>query len=1066
MMAIYNLFERIFVMKTMIIFLMAYYVFFTDNLQTQIRSVVIDTAKAEALFIRGQSKLKSKQYDSSTVFFRQSAALFRDIAKNSKVTKEMKRLLEEKALSAVIEQSRSYVFMNKTDTALYLLDENAGRINDLYGERSIQTAKLNAAKGFAFDRKNDFSGAIRSYEKAILICDTGQPGLRENLSRWYYGLGLAQVKNGDFSSALENWNRQLEIINQINPAADIQQGRIYTNIGELYRVMGRLDLALEFHFKALDIKRKILGKDHSDMEPSYMNIGIVYYDKGEYDLSLEYYSKALQIAKQEKNETEVAKILNNMAVNYDLKKDYPKALEHHEQALSLYRKLYGDDHYFTSASYCNIGIAYDNLKQYEKALEFQNKALMIRKKQLPSDHPWIAECHTNLGLIYQNTGRQDTAIFYFQKALQSHRNIYSDKNHILAGSLNRIGEIYSVNGQYDEALKYFQLSLAASVPGFNDTLNYNSWPSADKYMDWKEFLNALYGKAKSLRMGVTGQLSSSLSSALYGYRLCDTLINKTRREITTLSDKISLGEKASQVYEDAVQVCLELAKETSDPNKSDEYKQRAFYFSEKNKASVLLESLSGQQALKFSGIPDSLLGKERVLRIDINFYNKQLAEMPDSAKQVIMRDRLFSLNRSYDSLIAVFENQYPDYYNLKYSESTASVPDIQKQLDESSAMISYFAGDSTITIFTITRKSISIEQRPTPKDFTGKIELYRRSLIRVSALGQRSYKNLATEFYDLLIPKKLDKKIKSLIIIPDQALATIPFETFLTKPVTDKTDMHKLPYLISQYGVSYSYSATLFMKTFPKEQTKEIEMHDLNDWLAFAPVADTAESGMSFASRELLNRYQNGSAGSVQTRALRDYFAPLPGTLSEVSTILDLFDKSKAKAKIEVNRNADEKAIKSGLLKDYRILHFATHGMVHNEKPELSCILMASADSGDTENDGILFSGEIFNLILNADLVVLSACETGLGKIKKGEGILGLTRALLYAGSKNIIVSLWQVADQSTSDLMIDFYKELLKKDLSKSDYSGALQQAKTRMIKNKQNAHPFYWSPFVLIGK
>ena len=167
---------------------------------------------------------------------------------------------------------------------------------------------------------------------------------------------------------------------------------------------------------------------------------------------------------------------------------------------------------------------------------------------------------------------------------------------------------------------------------------------------------------------------------------------------------------------------------------------------------------------------------------------------------------------------------------------------------------------------------------------------------------------------------------------------------------------------------------------------------------------------------------------------------------------------------MQIKKSANEEFLKSKEVEKYKYLHFATHGFVNTEKPELSGILLAQ-DSTLNE-DGILYSGEIYNLKLNADLTVLSACETGLGEIKKGEGLIGLTRALLYAGSKNIIVSLWKVADNSTSDLMIDFYKNLLNEEQEKQEFSQALQQAKLKMIDEGKYAHPFYWSPFILIGK
>jgi CHAT domain-containing protein len=295
----------------------------------------------------------------------------------------------------------------------------------------------------------------------------------------------------------------------------------------------------------------------------------------------------------------------------------------------------------------------------------------------------------------------------------------------------------------------------------------------------------------------------------------------------------------------------------------------------------------------------------------------------------------------------------------------------------------------------------------------------------------------------------------------------IPFETLLTENPEDK-EWKELPYLIKKYNISYSYSANLFYKTFPKEPTTKIEYADLNDWLAFAPVFDDSNTaGLSMRTRELLEQLDSELDDTTGTRGILikgGYIRPLPGTENEVQAIFKQFDEKDKKALVQIKKNANEEFIKSGELRKYRLLHFATHGFVNTWKPELSGILLAQDTT--INEDGILYSGEIYNLKLNADLTVLSACETGLGKIKKGEGLIGLTRALLYAGSKNIIVSLWKVADKSTSDLMIDFYKNLLEAKQEKQEFSQALQQAKLKMIDEGKYAHPFYWSPFILIGK
>ena len=208
------------------------------------------------------------------------------------------------------------------------------------------------------------------------------------------------------------------------------------------------------------------------------------------------------------------------------------------------------------------------------------------------------------------------------------------------------------------------------------------------------------------------------------------------------------------------------------------------------------------------------------------------------------------------------------------------------------------------------------------------------------------------------------------------------------------------------------------------------------------------------------------------------------GSKEEIETIFNLYEQQGKKALIKTHQQANESLVKSDEMQNYKILHFATHGFVNENNPELSGILFAQ-DTSKTlqglqnlirsnleQNEGILYQSEIYNLNFNADLVVLSACETGLGKITKGEGVIGLTRALLYAGSKNIIVSLWSVNDKSTSKLMIDFYENLLaekkpykvSKNLIK--YNKPLSEAKRKMIKDGKYAHPYFWSPFILIGE
>jgi len=397
-----------------------------------------------------------------------------------------------------------------------------------------------------------------------------------------------------------------------------------------------------------------------------------------------------------------------------------------------------------------------------------------------------------------------------------------------------------------------------------------------------------------------------------------------------------------------------------------------------------------------------LLEIERKQKEQISFYEKKLAEVFDTQEEADIRNQLFGLKNAYKKLITGFEKDYPKYYEMKYSEKYVTVKELQNVLPENTALRSYFLGDSLISIFTITKESISLDQVQKAEDCDFKIFGLRKLITSGTVADIKEFHLEAYYFYNKLFPKPLAEGIKNILVIPDGNLGLIPFEALLTEKYSGKVDdFNKYPYLIKKYGFAYSYSANLFYKNIQK--TVKNGSTDEESWLGIAPV--------------FIN---------VKNLVVNDvYISSLPATEREVKTINQKFKQRNFKADIKVFKDASEEFLKSEVVKNYKHLHIATHGFVNSEKPELSGIVFADNKSGG--NDGVLYSGEIYNLELNSDLVVLSACETGLGKVSKGEGIIGFSRALLYAGTNNIIVSLWKVSDNSTSDLMIDFYDDFLK---------------------------------------
>jgi CHAT domain-containing protein len=291
----------------------------------------------------------------------------------------------------------------------------------------------------------------------------------------------------------------------------------------------------------------------------------------------------------------------------------------------------------------------------------------------------------------------------------------------------------------------------------------------------------------------------------------------------------------------------------------------------------------------------------------------------------------------------------------------------------------------------------------------------------MNALYYRDFQTYAKSAGGLKYALAPQTNKSNVIIIPSGRMSTLPLEVLPVKKVG--TSFADTKYLVSKHAISSEFSVGLIAQ---KRKPQSAAQQSI---FLCAPV--------KFPRKDNLNE--------------------LPGTESEIKAISGLFPS--ANKEVLLYADANEGKIKANDINKYNYLHFATHGVVDEAEPELSRIFL----NENSSDDGHLYAGEIYNLNLNADLAVLSACQTGLGKYSKGEGVIGLSRALVYAGARNLVVSFWSVADESTSELMTDFYSTLLKNQ--DKGFRYALQQSKIKMIASKNFSDPYYWAPFVLIG-
>ncbi|HEX6223011.1 MAG TPA: CHAT domain-containing protein, partial [Chryseolinea sp.] len=481
------------------------------------------------------------------------------------------------------------------------------------------------------------------------------------------------------------------------------------------------------------------------------------------------------------------------------------------------------------------------------------------------------------------------------------------------------------------------------------------------------------------------------------------------------------GTTATDVYAAGVRIAAEAGQVSA---RKKQWYSLAFYFAEKSKSAVLLEAISDSDAKSYSGIPNDQIEEEKKLKAEIALAAQKLSSKPTASEEKYLREILFTLNRRYENFVDQLELKYPAYFNLKFNVVTPSVRSLQAKLDKETAIISYFSDEKNnrLYIFTISERKFRIRSYLLPESFDRSLNGLRNSLVFNDL---ETYKTSASALSDLLVPENIPHSIKELVILPTGRLSIIPFEVLLTKKLRLKTSFASFPYLLRKYNVRYEFSAALIL------QKSKTGINPETSIFLCAPV--TFE---------------------------KDRLVELPATESEVDEISQLFTERNFKSTVLTRHDADEAKVKESNLMKFGYLHFATHGIVDEIHPHLSRIYLHSSSPPE---DGNLYAGEIYNMDLNANLVTLSACQTGLGKISKGEGVIGLSRALVYAGSKNVIVSFWSVADQSTATLMKIFYREVL--GTPENNFSNSLRSAKLQLLSDDKFASPHYWAPFILIG-
>ncbi len=940
--------------------------------------------------------------------------------------------------------------------------------------------------------------SIEKYQEALVLFRKAidRNGEGETLNK----IGEAYFLLGEMQKGLENFNEALQIRRMVNPSGGAET---LNNIGLVYWSMGEMQKALEKYHEALPI-RQAVGDRNGEAETLH-NIGIVYWSLGDMQKALENYNKALPIRQEVGDRSGEAVSLSVIGLAYYTLGDMQKALETYHKALPI-RKAAGDRR-GEAITLNNIGLVYWALGELPRALEKHEEALQIsRAFGNRSGENYILH---GIGAVYRSLGEMRKSLDIYNEALLISREL--GNREIEAANLNGIGMAYDSLGETGKALENYnealQISRAIGTRRLEASILHNTGQvynslgetekALEKYNDALPTMRAVgdrYGEAAILlSIARVEQKRGNLTQARQSIEQAVSIVESTRADLNSPELRASFFASRQDFYDAFIEILMQMHKQ----NPAASFDSLALAVSERARARSLLELLNEARADIRQGVDSSLLERERSLRQRLtrkasdqtNLLNRKHnpAQAEAAAKEIA------SITAEYEELKVQIRASSPRYAELMQPQPL-NLSEIQQQiLDPETLLLEYSLGNDASYLYVVSKTSLTSQQLPkrsvieaatrrlrdlltTAQPRAGETEVNRQA--RVKEEKANYWPQAAALSRMLLGPVASRLGKKRLVIVADGALQYIPFAALPVPSPENNREQNPgadpQPLIVEHEIVSLpsaSTLATIRRETAGREPAKKA-LAVLAD-----PVFTDDDTRVRFASKAgIKGKTSSADADKIDIASLQmsrsaqetgvidreAQFGRLLNTRREATAILALVPESERKQALDFQ--ASRATALSPELGQYRIVHFATHGLLNNIHPELSGIVLSLVNEKGQPQEGFLRLQDIYNLKLPAELAVLSACQTGLGKEIKGEGLIGLTRGFMYAGTPRIVASLWKVDDRATSELMKRFYQGLLGPERLRP--AEALRQAQLSIWKQKQWRAPYYWAAFVLQGE
>lgn len=990
-----------------------------------------------------------------------------------------------------------YSILDNYEEALILFKKSNDIIKNTLGELHPSYAESLNGIGNVYYNIGDLENALLYYKESLELREEVLGEKHPDYASSLNNIGNVYSNLGDYDNALKYYNASLRVKEEILGSNHPDCIPTLNNIGHIYLYRGDYLIALKYYNRAFDINKMIYGEEHPNFASSLSNIASVYTEMADYNTALKYYNKALLINKNVFGEEHpnYAINLNDIANLYYYCGNYDNALKYNLQSINILKNIIGEEHPYYANFLNNLGNIYSEIYDYDKALECYFKATDIIKKNFGDKHPNYAISLNNIGYIYSKMHNSHEALNYFRQAKDIYKECFGENHPNYAASLNNIGSVYSDLGDYETALKYYfqSLNIKDKILG-KDHFDYalSLYNIGLIYSNMKD-----YEKSLEYYLASENTYKRTIGENHPYYANCLNNISETYYHMKQYVQISHYATRAMSIYKkDLINNFSFLTTEGREHFWNEDNNNKIF-FSELGKWAFTALNDSSLNSIAYDA---ELITKGLLLTSEIEF-TKIIKESGDSTLlQDFEEMRLLrlQLDKQYEKTIAERTLNCDSLENIAdnlekklvenckaYGDFTRNLAvswqDVQKNLSDGDIAIEFtnfeIEKDSSFYAALVLRngweapkmiplasayellnlgigfsKNISLQTALYSTQSSPKHALYKNSIYRSQELSDIIWKPLAGEF----------DGVTNIYFAPSGVLHQIGIEYL---PLNDSVMIYE------------NYSMHRVSST--RQLTKEENIDSFNSIVLYG--------GIPYDNLQMTNQSNLIAIRGTEGEGREIEWNYLQGSQTEIEGIYNSLPKNNLEITLNEGTLATEASFYniSGQKKD--VIHIATHGFFFSadkakqyqyfaRNPYISLddalnrsgLIFADANyawSSDTtffeeEKDGTLTGKEISKLDLRGtELVVLSACQTGLGEISN-EGVFGLQRAFKKAGVETIVMSLWEVSDIATQLLMNEFYSNLVKGKSKREAFTTALNT-----LKNTEGFNnPYYWAAFVML--